>query len=514
MTLVLTSVCLTAAASTPPPAWNGLEGGPFEVGFRLVDEIDLARSVRADSTAGATVPRPLRIYLWYPAASATGQAAPMTFSRYAALANTDVWPASILGPARERTAFSRRPLARSLSPEDLAGLLALPVAAREGAAAAPGQFPVVVVGQGLYYESPVGQAMLCELLASHGFVVVTTPLVGTDSPLVQLNVIDLETQVRDMEAALARARQEPFASPDALAALGHDMGAMAALVLAMRNPAVDGLVTLDAAVLYGHPSGIPIDSPDYDPARLRVPWLHATQRRFGTRPEDHEGPDLFAEALAADRYLLLTEGLDHSDFTSFALIPNRRSMVAYWPTPAPDAPERYRALCRYIVGFLKASLKADPEARALLTRDPEEVAPGFGFTLEHRAAASSQPTYSDFLNTLLTGDLERARSIASTLAKAEPDGRLLDEAVLKRLGYHLMTSWQLDDEGILVLTLNTELHPESVDARNSLGKGFLLEDNLDAAAPVFRKVLEMDPENAEATLYLSRIEEAGKQHQP
>jgi len=499
-----------AVDRTPPPGWNGLEGGPFQVGFRLIEETDPTRSVRVEGAGVAVVSRPVRVYLWYPAAATAAQSPPITFSRYAALADEDVWPASLLGAARERAAFARRPLARSLAPEDLAALLALPVAAREDAAPAPGRFPVVVVGQGLYYESPIGHAMLCELLASHGFVVATTPLVGTQSPLVQLTVVDLETQVRDMEAALARARQEPFASPDLLAALGHDMGSMAAMILAMRDPDVDALVTLDAAVLYGHPAGIPIDSPHYSPARLRVPWLHATQRRFGTRPEGHQGPDLFIEAVASDRTLLLTEGLDHSGFTSYALIPNRSSMVAYWPAPAPDEPERYRALCRYVVAFLKASLDGDPAGRALLARAPEEVAPGFGFTLEHRAAAAASPTYSDFLNALLMGDLERARSLAGTLATSDPDGRLRDEAVLRRLGFHLITSWQLDDEGILVLTLNTELHPDSVDARNNLGKGYLLVDDLDSAAKVFREVLETYPGNDEATTYLGRIEEHRK----
>ena len=46
-------------------------------------------------------------------------------------------------------------------------------------------------------------ADLAEYLASHGFVVATSPLVGTHSPLVSLDVLDLETQARDMEFVIA-----------------------------------------------------------------------------------------------------------------------------------------------------------------------------------------------------------------------------------------------------------------------------------------------------------------------
>jgi hypothetical protein len=40
----------------------------------------------------------------------------MSFGRYAALADDDVWPAEISGRSRDVMKFSRGPLARSLAP--------------------------------------------------------------------------------------------------------------------------------------------------------------------------------------------------------------------------------------------------------------------------------------------------------------------------------------------------------------------------------------------------------------
>src|SRR5207247_1200270 len=142
------------------------------------------------------------------------------------------------------------------------------------------------IGLGLYYESPITFAALAEYLAGRGFVVVTVPLVGTNSALVRIDAQDLETQVRDLEFAVARARQLPFVNPVRLGVVGFDMGGMAGVILAMRHPGVGAFASLDSGIVYPHPSGLPQASPSYDPLALRVPWLHAAPLRPVERPQD------------------------------------------------------------------------------------------------------------------------------------------------------------------------------------------------------------------------------------
>ncbi len=129
----------------------------------------------------------------------------MLFGRYAALAEDDVWPIEIAGPLRERLSFSCHALARSLGPDGFEALGEQSVRAFENAEPLPGPFPLIVIGQGLYYESPIAFAALSEYLAGRGFVVATCPLVGTHTQLVKLDIEDLETQVRDLEFVIARA---------------------------------------------------------------------------------------------------------------------------------------------------------------------------------------------------------------------------------------------------------------------------------------------------------------------
>src|SRR5579863_1380764 len=170
----------------------------------------------------------------------------------------------------------RLDMGRSLDPAAFEALLQRPMLAAENAKPAAGRFPLIAFGEGLYYESPIAFAALGEFLAGRGFVVVTTPLVGTNSTVVRNDAQDLETQVRDLEFAIARARQLPFVSGDRLGVLGFDQGGMAGVLLAMRNPDVDAFASLDSGIVYPHPSGLPQASPSYDAAALLVPWLQAT----------------------------------------------------------------------------------------------------------------------------------------------------------------------------------------------------------------------------------------------
>jgi hypothetical protein len=473
------------ARSAVPALWGNLDSGPHAVGFRLFEERDPSRAIRLPSGIES---RPVRVYVWYPA-KPEPDAVTLTFGRYAALADDDI----VLEPARERTAFSRRPLARSLGAERYAALLDQPVGAVEGSAAAPGSFPLVVIGQGLYYESPVTHAILAEVLASHGFVVATCPLVGTHSPLVSIDVLDLETQARDMEFVIGRARRLPFVDSGRLGLLGFDMGAHAGVIVAMRNPDVDAFVSLDASILFSDVLEIPVASPHFDPSLLRAPWFHATQRALVAPQPGYEGESLWDTASFSERTFVLVDGVGHVDFTSYTLIEGRSPVVGYWGPPREGAADNYALLMRYVEAFLSAHLEDDAAAREFLARDPQELSPGATMTLEHRAAARDRPTYADFLNESLAGEPSRAVELGRGLRGTPSADKLLEPFFLGRLGSHLHISWQLNEAGLAILELNTKLHPDAADAWAGLAQAQAMTGSNDLALVSLRKAIELDP---------------------
>lgn len=487
--IALSSSQVYSASNSDVLRSSALEPTKHSVGFRLLEDQDLSRSVTFGVAPAAVGPRPIRTYLWYPAKSSSS-AKPIHFGRYAELAHDDVWPDTM----RSELKYSGKVLARSLGPERYKQLLQQPVAAVEAAEALSGRFPLIVIGQGLYYESPVVFAALGEYLAERGFVVATCPLIGTNSPVVRMNVRDLETQVRDLEFVISRARRLEFVSSDKLGVFGFDMGGMAGLILTMRNVDVDAFASVSSGILYERPDGIPTTAPHYDPLALRVPWFHSVPT-YWMKPADSQVKSLFDTARHADRYLLLTKGLGHVDYTSYALVPHRNAMSGYWAASNSEVTKDHNLVNRYIANFFSAFLKQDQTALAFLAKEPKQIIPDSSMILEHRTAAPALITYEEFVQAVVTGEAEQAIEKVRALRTIAPDHDLLNEANLERLVWSLRDTWGLNNKVMPVIQLRVELFPQSQGAQRMLAEGYIGINNYPAAIETYKMLIEKVPDD-------------------
>ena len=490
----------TNSAATSPHA---LEPGEYPVGFQLIEEQDYSRTVTGGLSSSDSHPRPVRTYLWYPASS-SDDAQPMRFGHYAALADEDIWPAEIAGNLREELRFSRRAFARTLSPEGFEALLQQPVLATENAEALEGPFPLIVIGQGLYFESPVAFAALSEYLAGRGFVVATCPLVGTNSPIVNKDAQGLETEVRDLEFVIAQARRLSFVSPDQLGVFGFDQGAGVGLILAMRNADVDAFMSVSTGFLYTDPSDTLATSPHYDPLALRVPWLHSQAAWLATLQADSQVESLFETAIHSERYLLLTEGIGHADYTSYALIEGRGEFHGY-PAATPDALEGHKTVSQYVASFFAAYLNQDTESLVFLSQDPKASNPRSTMTLEHRSAAPASITYEEFVQAVIAGQADEAIDEVRALRETEPDHIFLEEEYLARLASSLSGTWGLTEEVMPVIKFWVELYPSSARARQALIQAYIDVGDYPAAIEIVSKFVEQNPEIARARTRLESL---------
>ena len=471
-----------------PELWGDLSEGRHGVGFRLLQEMDPSRSFQGRA-------RPIRIYLWYPTGKSIGSA--MSFRDYADLAALDFG-------TDQRIRIGDEPIDPSLpfitgfSEQGLARLMSKKLMAVGDAQPGLGRFPLIVFGQGLDFESPLTHVVMCEYLASHGFVVVTSPLLGVHSRLSGVGVLDVEAHVRDMEFALGRARSLPFVDGAGLGLAGFDLGGISALLLAMRNPDVRALVTIDCAVQFDGFLKVPHESPDFNPDRLRMPWIHMMSERYLRKDlPELETRSLFAQARYSDATFLWVDEVEHANFTSYPMLGLEKPLRGRRPFKGNARPA-YEMVCRYVQNFFVAYLQADPHALAFLQKEPNDNAPvGVTFSLRRHEASPAPPNMDDLINCIFDKGLDEALRLAKS---APAEETVLDTAA------HKVLRWGNSEWAISLFRLNVDLYPKSSNAYDSLGDAYVKKGELELALRNYKKALALDPEAQHLKDKLDRLE--------
>ena len=477
--------------------------GPFPVGFRIMEATDASRAYPSQGPAAAPAARPVRVYVWYPAARGARQT--MRVADYVREAAADFHLLPDGARVTDEALPLPVPLAKGLTEPERAALLARPTAASRDAAPLDRRSPLVVLGQGLYYESPLSQYVLAEHLAALGYAVATCPLVGTRSRLVQLSIVDLETEVSDLEFVIGRATSLRFVDPERIGVVGYDLGGMAALLLTMQDPRVRAMATLDAGILFKHPSGLPGISPHYQEARFQVPWLMLTRPEHLPRDIGFRG-SLFERKTVGDSYLVLMKTWNHGGFSSYATFGITRGVPGYWREVAGQPREAHEVVCRYVASFLDAYLKHDGAAQRFLQQDPataglSALVSSVTFKKGEEAPLLQDEIIHDIIRLGTTNTLPRLRA-----AWARPDGRpVIDQASFNWLGYHFLNWWGREREAIDVFQFITEAFPTSSNAFDSLGEALAVNGRNDEAIAAYRTALRLEPGNANAAAALKRL---------
>jgi glyoxylase-like metal-dependent hydrolase (beta-lactamase superfamily II)/tetratricopeptide (TPR) repeat protein len=495
------AVLLTAGAYPQTPEagfWGRLAAGPFAPGFRLIEASDACRSFPANGVTGL-VPRPIRIYVWYPAKPSAAER--LRLDDYVQMALEDFRPASL--PV---------PLTKGIEPGNLKALLDSRTGAVRDAPAGPGKFPLLILGQGLYYESPLSHFVLCEFLASRGYVVATSPLVGTRYRLVNINVEDVETEVRDMEFVLATVRTLPFVDPEKLGVVGYDLGGMAGLIMSMRNPDVGGFLSLDSAILDTHFSGLPGSHPQYREERFLIPWMHMTQARFIRTEKDRVAPpSLFERKTYGPSYLVHVPTSNHGDFSSYAAMGITRAVPGYWGAAESDPQPFYEEICRAALAFFDDCLKEDGGSLEQLLQAGQGAGPGKpSFKIEHKKGLTAPPSEAELVHLIIEKGLAEAGPAIDKIRSDHPGLKPIDESVLNWLGLHFFLWWGREEEAVGVFELNASLYPGSWKAYDTLGWACAERGRTDEAIRSYKKSLELNPQNSTARTALEKLSEPAK----
>jgi pimeloyl-ACP methyl ester carboxylesterase len=372
------------AGAQTPPLWNKLPPGRHAVGFKSSWQLDYSRRYNMtfdDKTtyAPGKAPRPILVNVWYPA-SKTDDAKRMPHRGYLEIQSADPLLAKFSTKLAEyaRGIIAKEVLAKpakELTDREkrlLDELLDTPTACVRNAPPADGKFPVVLYHAG-YGSSFDDNSVLCEFLASHGFIVLGSAF--QEPRGASFNTDGRRTSGRDMAFLIAQARRLPGADGNHVGVVGHSGGAHAALRFAAQAGApVDAVVSLDTTQDY-HGLKAPgwsemieavKDSKDFTCPLVMVAGPYAFFELADTLPK-------------ARRYYLTLKDMDHDDYISQGIMRRERLYQLHAGETKPDAEalakekaalERssagYQALCLYILRFLEAELKGDAAGKEFL----------------------------------------------------------------------------------------------------------------------------------------------------
>ena len=332
--------------------------GLSAVGFRVT-----GGSYVPPSAAGAN-PRPVQIAVWYPAASSKGSA--MIYRDYVALTGSELNAERLEDKAagdEAVEAFRSFLVSAKVSSADVNRILATPMRAIRGAPPAKGHFPLVLIAQG-NGQSPHDQAFLAESLAARGYIVATTPSsTRISGPMKGEEEIAAKAaeQAADLAYAASQGKTREEVQQEGLAVVGHSFGARAALLFAMRQPAVRAFVSLDGGIGAKTGRGSLERSPLFDAKALKAPLLHFYEELDAFMAPDFGTIDSLE---ASRRYLVKVPDMHHVHFTSAgALLPRAPSLAA--ATRASSGTTRsVQAVSAATISFLDSILKSSPGAAA------------------------------------------------------------------------------------------------------------------------------------------------------
>ncbi|MDX1661336.1 MAG: tetratricopeptide repeat protein [Gemmatimonadota bacterium] len=156
-------------------------------------------------------------------------------------------------------------------------------------------------------------------------------------------------------------------------------------------------------------------------------------------------------------------------------------------------------------GVERDELAADPPFRFEMhprggmpwTRPQTHQVAAYVWTISRPETSRYVTTQAEMVTLAREGDAMKAVEVYRRAAGQWPDQPLLSERGVNALGYERIGSEDVDG-AIALFELNTELHPDSWNAWDSLAEGHMIAGNRERAIELYRKSLEMNPENENA----------------
>ncbi|MEM7512799.1 MAG: prolyl oligopeptidase family serine peptidase [Bacteroidota bacterium] len=481
-----------------------LEKGEFEVGYQHLTIHDSSRTYKrnGDWTQDFSA-RPIPLSIWYPAGETSNELASLHVLDYMeVLKQEEEWEYLPNEQILNWFYYANTPQNQKHLEEACW--------AKADVSMLKGKFPVLIYAAS-YQASSVENFGLCEMLASHGFIVLSTLSKGTGQRWMEgATPRDMETQARDLEFLLQYAMSLPQADKDKIAMAGFSFGGISQALVQMRNDHIRALVSLDGTERYVFSTLQ--KSPFADMNQVDVPYIHMAQKEIPQAVMEAEGMDpklnteflYFDELTNSEVYSLRFHDMTHAYFSTMGVLFQKRD-------PRQDKSDAeimasYKLVCHYTLQFLEAYLNGEQDSKAWLKHSPEENGIGEELISVKRKEAGKQPySFQEFHGLAKKQDYERLAELYEEVKANHPELEI-PEGGINNLGLQLLFNPATSQQAIKIFELAVSLYPTSANLYDSLAEAYLFTGQKEKAIQNFKKSLELYDQNQNA---INRLEELG-----
>jgi dienelactone hydrolase len=384
-------------------------------------------------------------------------------------------------------------------------------AAYKGLAFADEKFPVIIYTPS-YQASSIENFALCEYLASHGFIVISSPSRGTDTRWFSgNNAKEMETQARDVEFLIKEVTKYPIADSNKIAIIGFSFGGLSNMLVQTRNNKIKAIVSLDGTERYQYQ--LLKKSPFFESKKVNVPYIHMAQKEIPIEvlKEDNIDPELnlkfelFDSLTISSAYRLKFHNLTHSYFSTLGVLFQQRDKRQ--DKNDSEIMESYKLVSVYTLKFLNAYLKNNESALKFVENRPLDNEIEKSLLTTHSKKANIQNfTFEEFNELALKQDYNNLYDLFVTTKKKNPNMEI-PEGNLNTLGLQLVFNPDTSTHGINIFLLATKLYPNSANLFDSLAEAYLFVGNKQKAINNFEKSLQLNSENQNAINRLKQLME-------
>jgi dienelactone hydrolase len=358
---VFLALCTTAQAQSL--FTFSAKPGEHGVGLRYVRQYDTTRAPMPRTGASG---RPIQTVIWYPAAKG---GASVKYDDYLKLLG---WETNFtLSPPDQKKLVDAwiAMVTEGKRPAQVEAVRNTTMWAVMDAAPAKGSFPVVIYAPSIN-NTAFENADLAEYLASHGYIVITSPTIGASTRYIRRTATDAEHQVGDIGFLIDYAKTLPQADMARVAVAGFSWGGLTNVLAASKDDRIKALVSMDGAGRYYNEL---ITKAGYAaPEKLKTPMLFLAQSPQSLETHIREKQDMsgsFLNAMSkAPVHILTMYPMDHVHFgASFIRFDDGADYKEYTPAEVSHA---YSIGALYTLNFLDGYLKSRPDGLAFLARRP------------------------------------------------------------------------------------------------------------------------------------------------